>query len=57
MYNGKPNITGPKIWPSFFLIWQSFAPFLYMLESFCLYYYYTTYYRIQMELELENYLY
>ena len=44
-YNGKPNIFGSKIWPFFFLfccflLRKLFAPFFYMLEGSCSYYYY-----------------
>ena len=39
-YNGKTNIFGSKIWPSF-----SYFGSLYMLVSSCLYYYYPAYYR------------
>ena len=46
-YNGKPNIFGLKIWRLFFLLWKTFKPFLYMLESPCSCYYYPAYYRIK----------
>ena len=46
-YNGKPNICGSKIWPFVFLLRKPFAPFPYMLESSCSYYFYSAYYRIE----------
>ena len=45
-YNGKP-FWFDYLTIFFFLLWKPFAPFLYMLEILCSYYYYPAYYRIK----------
>ena len=48
-YNGKPKFILFENLTMFFLLQKPFAPFLYMLESSCLcyYYMYLAYYRIK----------